>query len=97
MAAVREKSDDDGTTAPPEGEQSAKASSAVPSQVETRAEQMKSTKPPSFYFAFLSLVMMVLVVSLDATTLPVALPVCDMRHLFIFFTLGPCMKREAHA
>lgn len=33
-------------------------------------------KPLSFYLAFLSLLMMVLIVSLDATILAVALPVC---------------------
>jgi hypothetical protein len=33
------------------------------------------TKPVSFYFAFLSLVLMVLIASLDTTMLSVALPV----------------------
>ena len=39
----------------------------------------KSGKPISFYFAFLSLSMGVLLVSLDVTALPVAVPVCLSR------------------
>ncbi|KAF2720421.1 MFS general substrate transporter [Polychaeton citri CBS 116435] len=47
-----------------------------PSEVEAGTSRKK---PWSFYLAFLSLVLMVLVVSLDATTLPVALPVITRK------------------
>jgi hypothetical protein len=36
-------------------------------------------KPPAFYFALLSLMLGVFVVSLDATSLPVAIPVGTLR------------------
>ena len=43
------------------------------------SESAKPGKPISFYFAFLSLSMGVLLVSLDVTALPVAVPVCLWR------------------
>ena len=43
------------------------------------SESANSGKPISFYFAFLSLSMGVLLVSLDVTALPVAVPVCLWR------------------
>lgn len=36
----------------------------------------RKKKPVSLYFVFLSLVIMVLIVSIDSTTLAVAIPVC---------------------
>ena len=46
------------------------------SRLEENTSMKPSRKPLSFYLAFLSLNMSVLIVSLDVTVLPVAVPVC---------------------
>ena len=55
----------------------------------TQAAEEETTnprkKPVAFYFAFLSLVIMVLIVSLDSTALAVAIPVRS----------APALRREA--
>lgn len=51
------------------------ASNALPPSDPERGQQGRKRKPLSFFLAFIALLLMVFLVSLDATTLAVAIPV----------------------
>ena len=85
---------------PPEGRQPKYEDSRFATHSpEIVMETTSTKKPPSFYFSFLALNLMVFVISLDATALNVAIPVCSIEPIFerkhYSILIPPCVAENS--